>query len=218
MNAAIENPAQGPTPNPAPNTAPNPAKEARRKEILDAALQEFSAKGYAGASMAAIAARARASKETLYAWFENKESLFNTLLEQRLEEMTRRSYAAAGTDPSPAHLLPIIAEDLVRFTLASSPLSRVADLGESGDKARRLAGKSITEERKRFAAYLLRCRDEGYIAFDDDAMEIGSLFVAMAEGEWRRRLDTGMIDEVTDAMITAHAERATRVFLKGLAP
>jgi AcrR family transcriptional regulator len=198
--------------------AQTPAKEARRKEILDAAFQEFSAKGFAGASMAAIARRARASKETLYAWFENKEMLFNTLLEQRMEEMTRRTYAAGGSDPTPAHLLPIIAEDIIRFALASAPLSRAMEQGGSGEKARRLAGRVITEERKQFAAYLLRCRDKGYIAFDDDPMEIGSLFVAMAEGEWGLRLDTGMVEEVTDAMITEHAQRATRVFLKGLAP
>ena len=72
--------------------AENAAKEERRKEILDAAFLEFSTKGYAGASMEAIARRARASKETLYAWFENKETLLNTLFAARLD----------GIDLSPA--------------------------------------------------------------------------------------------------------------------
>ena len=36
-------------------TAEKPAKDARRREILDIAFEEFSKKGYAGASMAAIA-------------------------------------------------------------------------------------------------------------------------------------------------------------------
>jgi AcrR family transcriptional regulator len=194
------------------------AKQARRREILDAAFVEFSTKGYAGASMGAIARRASASKETLYAWFENKETLFNTLFASRLDGMTSRTAAAAEQDPSPANVLPIVAEDTIRFMLTIAPLSRAMGLGESGGEAARLVGRTISEERKRFANYLLRCREQGYIAFDDDPLEIVSLFVAMAQGEWSLRLATGMLGELTDRMIEDHAQRVTRIFLKGLAP
>jgi hypothetical protein len=40
----------------------------------------------------------------------------------------------------------------------------------------------------------------------------------MAQGEWSMRLDTGILDELTDKMIEDHAQRVTRMFLKGLAP
>jgi len=93
-------------------------KEERRREILDAAFLEFSKKGYAGASMEAIARRARASKETLYAWFENKERLLNTLIASRIDGMVSRVAAAAEKDSSRANMLPIIAEDTIRFMLA----------------------------------------------------------------------------------------------------
>ena len=194
------------------------AKADRRREILDAAFEEISAKGYAGASMAAIARRASASKETLYAWFENKETLFNTLFASRLDGMTSRVAAAAEADPSPAHVLPVVAEDVIRFMLTIGPLSQAMGGAESGDKVLRMVGRTIGEERKRFVGYILRCRDQGYIAFDDDPFEIVSLFVAMAEGEWALRLATGMLDELTDPMIADHAQRVTRIFLKGLAP
>jgi AcrR family transcriptional regulator len=194
------------------------AKEARRREILDAAFVEFSTKGYAGATMAAIARRASASKETLYAWFENKETLFNTLFASRLDGMTSRAAAAAEKDPSPANVLPIVAEDTIRFMQTIAPLSRAMGVGESANGAIRLVGKTITEERKRFANYLMRCREQGYIAFDDDPLEVVSLFVAMAQGEWGLRLATGMLDELTDRMIEDHARRVTSIFLKGLAP
>ena len=199
-------------------TTERPAKQERRREILDAALQEFTSKGYSGASMEAIARRARASKETLYAWFENKETLFNTLLAARLEGISNRVTAAAEADPSPAHVLPIIAEDVIRLMLAIMPLTQAMGPGEPGDKASQLVGRTIREERERFATYILWCRDQGYIAFDDEPFEIVSLFVAMAEGQWSLRLSTGMIDELTDKMIEDHARRATRIFLKGLAP
>lgn len=196
----------------------NPAKDERRKEILDAAFAEFTAKGYAGASMAAIARRAQASKETLYAWFENKETLFNTVFESRLAGMVSRVGAVAAQDPTPAAVLPIVAEDVIRFMLAIAPLNQAMGVGEPSDKALRLVGQTIAEERGRFVAYLLRCRDQGLIAFDDDPFELVSLFVAMAEGEWIMRLATGQLDELTDPMIAAHAQRVTRIFLKGVAP
>ena len=199
-------------------TTERPAKEERRREILDAAFQEFTSKGYAGASMEAIARRARASKETLYAWFENKETLFNTLLVSRLEGISNQVTAAAEADPSPAHVLPIIAEDVIRLMLAIMPLTQAMGPGEPGETATRLVGKTISDERKRFATYILWCRDQGYIAFDDDPFEIVSLFVAMAEGQWSLRLSTGMTDKLTDEMIEDHARRVTRIFLKGLAP
>ena len=49
-------------------------------QILDAALQEFSAAGYAGARMDDIAARAGLSKGGLYAHFASKEEVFEALL------------------------------------------------------------------------------------------------------------------------------------------
>ena len=195
-----------------------PDKEKRRGEILDAAFLEFSTKGYARASMEAIARRARASKETLYAWFENKETLLDTLFASRLDRMASRVVEAAEKDPSPANVLPVIAEDTIRFMLAIGPLTDAMGPGEPGDKASRMLGRTISAERKKFVDYILQCRAEGYVAFDDDPFEIVSLFVAMALGEWGLRLSTGMLDQVTDEMIEQHAQRVTRIFLKGLAP
>ncbi len=125
---------------------------------------------------------------------------------------------AAEKDPSPANVLPVIAEDTLQFMLAMAPLSGAMGPGEPGDRASRMIGRTIGEERKKFVDYILRCREQGYVAFDDDPFEIVSLFVAMAEGEWSLRLGTGMLDQLTDKMIKEHAQRVTRIFLKGLAP
>ncbi|MEJ0024420.1 MAG: TetR/AcrR family transcriptional regulator [Rhizomicrobium sp.] len=195
------------------------AKDARREEILDAARQEFTSKGFAGASMAAIAKRARASKETLYAWFENKERLFGAVFEARLESLGTHATAAVAENPHPSHVLPVVARDIVKMLLAMEPLNRAA--ASAGDRTPILAeglGAAIREERKNFVRYFEWCRAEGFLAFDDDPYEIASIFVAMAQGEWAMRVGYRLVDKVTDAMIDAHAQRATRLFLKALAP
>lgn len=193
------------------------AKEARRREILDVAFNVFAAHGYAGTSMVAIARRANASKETLYAWFRNKETLFNTVMADRIEGIAMHAGAAAEVDASPANVLRVIAADVLRFMLTVTPLLQGLQPNGEGAEALRLLGQTIADHRRAFVQHMLDWRAEGLITFDDDPFELVSLFVSMAEGEWGLRLATGLLDEVTDQMIDAHARRVTGIFLKGLA-
>lgn len=55
--------------------------EVRRKQILDAALIEFSAVGFAATSISAIARRVGISKANVYAHFSSKDQIFETLLQ-----------------------------------------------------------------------------------------------------------------------------------------
>jgi AcrR family transcriptional regulator len=59
-------------------------KEARPGEILDAALAEFAARGFAASRMDDIAARAGVTKGTLYLYFPSKEELFKTLVRESI--------------------------------------------------------------------------------------------------------------------------------------
>ena len=75
-------------------TTPTPARpadrlrrtrdpERTRARILAAAVQEFAAKGFAGARVARIARRARVNKRMLYHYFGNKDDLFRAILGQQ---------------------------------------------------------------------------------------------------------------------------------------
>ena len=55
-------------------------KDARPQEILDAALTVFAEKGFAGARMDDVAARAGVTKGTIYLYFPSKEELFKSLV------------------------------------------------------------------------------------------------------------------------------------------
>lgn len=66
----------------------------RRNDILDAALAELIERGYESATMAGIAQRAGASKETLYAWFTNREGLFQELIERDVAQAVQQIEAA----------------------------------------------------------------------------------------------------------------------------
>ncbi|VFR44310.1 Transcriptional regulator, TetR family [plant metagenome] len=59
--------------------------ELRRQQILDAALVEFSAEGFAGASVSKIARRAGMSKANIFVHFTSKDEIFETLLKDLLD-------------------------------------------------------------------------------------------------------------------------------------
>jgi len=52
----------------------------RTPQILAAALEEFAERGYAGASMAATAARAGVTKGLIYHYFPGKAELFKAVI------------------------------------------------------------------------------------------------------------------------------------------
>jgi AcrR family transcriptional regulator len=58
--------------------------EATRERILDAALAEFSARGIAGARVDRIAQAAGCNKNLIYIYFDDKETLFTTVLMKHL--------------------------------------------------------------------------------------------------------------------------------------
>jgi AcrR family transcriptional regulator len=57
---------------------------ARRDAILEAALDEFSAKGFAAARLDDVAKRAGVAKGTIYLYFADKESLFQELIRAKM--------------------------------------------------------------------------------------------------------------------------------------
>jgi len=65
----------------------------KQKRIVEAALSEFSDKGYQGANMQVIADRAEVAKGSLYQYFEGKKELFFYLLDLAAQEKTERMMA-----------------------------------------------------------------------------------------------------------------------------
>jgi AcrR family transcriptional regulator len=67
----------------------------RRQAILDAALEEFAARGFAAARLDDMARRAGVAKGTIYLYFRGKESLFQELVRAMLSPLIAAIEAAA---------------------------------------------------------------------------------------------------------------------------
>jgi len=61
--------------------------EAKRQQILDAAINLFTEQGFAATSMDLIAKNADVSKQTVYSHFGNKDDLFSASVERKCESL-----------------------------------------------------------------------------------------------------------------------------------
>ena len=92
--------------------------DATKERILEAALAEFSAYGIAGARVDRIARTAGCNKNLIYVYFENKETLFTTVLRLHLT----RVYSDLAVTPED---LPGYAGRVFDFAMENPDLMRL---------------------------------------------------------------------------------------------
>ncbi|HKS71533.1 MAG TPA: TetR family transcriptional regulator [Ktedonobacterales bacterium] len=80
---------------------PKQADPLARRQILAAATDVFSRKGYAGTTLDDITAAANLSKGAIYWYFDSKAELFNTILGERSSVFLELLEDAAQAAPSP---------------------------------------------------------------------------------------------------------------------
>jgi AcrR family transcriptional regulator len=95
-----------------------------REQILDAAMDMFADKGFAGTSMRALGRAVGMKESALYHYFESKEQLFQAMLELVLERRAKLFEAEVGS--SSKRPLGEILTNLARFLMAhlETPLER----------------------------------------------------------------------------------------------
>jgi AcrR family transcriptional regulator len=89
-------------------------REKRRAAILDAALEEFAARGFAATRLDDVARRARIAKGTIYLYFRDKESLFQELVRTMLSPLVGTIEAAPLREVSIRAVAEMIVDVFVR--------------------------------------------------------------------------------------------------------
>ncbi len=103
---------------------PKASEEAQRHEaVIKAAFEELVEKGYEKTTMLGIAKRAKASKETLYTWFGNKEGLFAALIRHQAESTVERLNTVFSAQEDPKETLIGFANGFLRLLLGEPSVS-----------------------------------------------------------------------------------------------
>jgi len=105
---------QAPTPPAKPQGLRAERQAQRREAILAAALDEFSARGFAATRLDDVARRADVAKGTIYLYFRDKESLFQELVRSMLSPIVGQIEAAPAADLPARMVVEAIADIFVR--------------------------------------------------------------------------------------------------------
>src|SRR5688500_1482250 len=96
---------------------------ARRQAAHYPAIAELVPGGVEGTTMQAVAARAGCSKESLYAWFSNRDGLLAALIERQAEQTNVAVAAALDRPAEPRTMLTVVAENLLRLLTSDASLA-----------------------------------------------------------------------------------------------
>jgi AcrR family transcriptional regulator len=116
-------------------------KEDRPAEILDAALAEFTARGFALARLDDIARRAGVTKGTIFLYFESKEELFKAVVRKNVLPLIQQAESMVDHhEGSPRELLLQLMrarwETVVKSELSALPKLVFSEAGNFPDLAR----------------------------------------------------------------------------------
>ncbi|GLV27089.1 TetR/AcrR family transcriptional regulator [Sphingobium sp. Cam5-1] len=185
--------------------------EQKRLNLILIAVEEFARAGFHAASLRDIAEKAQVSSRTLYNHFPDKLALFAACLE----------YSGAQLQPDVPDLKGDLHTRLVTYAtemqrqLSSTRSMRISRLiyreGGEFDELRKIARHQF--ERFQVSPVAAMLEKEGASAAE--SRSFATQFVAMALGEWQRRLLFGG-PPLRLSEMAAHARLVTGLFLNGI--
>lgn len=136
-------------------------KDARPEEIITAALEVFTDRGYAATKLEDVARRAGVTKGTIYLYFENKEALFKAIVRETIVPVIAKGEAIAQAFTGSARDL---FEKLVReywrlvgeTALAGVPRLMIAEAGNFPELAKFYYAEVVTRGHRLMAGVLER--------------------------------------------------------------
>jgi AcrR family transcriptional regulator len=159
------------------------APEANRARILKAALDEFAARGFKGASMDAIAARTQTTRALINYYFDGKEKLYLAVLESVYAEIREAEALLELDHLDPEEALRQIVEFTFGYYVSHEGFVRlvVAENQARGrhlkkSKAMRTLNRPIID---RLAGVIARGQKEGRFRRDADPVEVHKAIAAL---------------------------------------
>ena len=195
-------------------------RDQRRDRILQVAREVFFEEGFSAATMSMIAARLGGSKATLYAYFKNKEDLFDAIIADQCSVIERMlMLEEEGADVRTTLLA--LGRELVS-AMASDQAVRTMQLiieesRRNPELARRFdaAGPQVGAER--LAAFLGRVHAKGEI-YAPDPVRAAGVLATLLKGELHFRRMLGLEPEPTPEHVDELVEAAVNDFLAAYAP
>lgn len=190
-------------------------KDKRRIEIESVALDVMRQRGYEGASMLNIAKTAKASNETLYRWYGDKQRLFLEIVRSNASETEAALDKALAVSMPPEDILVQIGRLLLRLLLGerSVALNRAAASDASG----KLGAAISRGGRERVFPKIIKLmgvlQEAGLIDPPSDE-QAANWFLYLLIGDLQTRRVIGTLPQPTRGQINDHVENTLLAFYR----
>lgn len=193
----------------------------RRAAIEEAAYRVLVRDGYKAASILAIAKEAKASNETLYRWYKNKQGLFAALVERNAQAARDLLDQALAGHQAPLDALEKLGPVLLRIVTSDQAvaLNRAAagDVYDTATLGAALASGGRESLLPLIADLLRRENREGALRMDDP-VEAAEVYINLLLGDVQIRRVTGALEPLSDAVTVARSTRALKLMRRLYAP
>lgn len=169
------------------------AKDNRRDEVMDAAMELLVERGYRDTTMLAVAKKASASKETLYAWFGDKTGLFKAIIERNAETVQRSLLLSIDSETPPDAALTDFGTALVLVLAGDGAIAinraAISEVRKDPTLANVLSEAGREKTLPILVSYLKRQASTGRLKLDDPAQAAADfLGLLMSDLQIRRLL------------------------------
>jgi len=191
-------------------------REKRRDEILNVAIKVLSERGYHDASTLEIARRASASKETLYAWFGDKQGLFEAVIRRNAQAVQAVLTRHLESDAPTELVLVDFGRALLQLLLGDSAVAinraAISEARSDPRLAQILASAGREATLRSFIRFLERQQEGGALRMEAPA-QAAEDFLGLLIGDTQIRRLLGLVGAPKKAQIVARAARAAKNFL-----
>ncbi|MDB5404446.1 MAG: bacterial regulatory s, lacI family protein [Rhodopila sp.] len=205
---------------PAAHRSGRPKDSAKREAIIMAARGLFTSQPFDLVTMEGIAAQAGVSKMTVYSHFNDKETLFETIVAATSDELVG-ALSASERDEGLRERLIAIGTSLLDVILGSDICKMSHSLPGALRANRALADRFYAagpgRVRAALAVIIGAAADRGELAVDDPDRAADDL-VSLWEGSMPAKIAFGLAELSTPEEIRRRALRGTEVFLRAYRP
>ena len=183
----------------------------RQQQIESAAYEVLESKGYSGTSMLSIARRAKASNETLYNWYGDKQGLFQALVTRNAAEVKTLLEEELKTDNDALSILELLGPKLLTLLTGDRAvaLNRAAAADSSGELGATLSAAGREAVFPLLKQVLERARRDGQLDFPETGAAVG-LYLDLLIGDLQIRRVIGRQGAPTPAFCLERSGRAVR--------
>lgn len=183
----------------------------RRQRILTRAQEVFAREGFRSAEVKTIAEQAGVGKATIYKFFDSKEHLLLTVVEENLIKVRDMALAKLMAEGEPLKRLENACVAMAEFIQANREFARVLlqEAGEFAGDIQRRHLAMIEENLPVAEAFFAELRKDGYFTAMDTRETLHMMLNLLIGSTWNWAL-TGEGD------LTSRARQYVRILVQGL--